>query len=167
MSNLLQQKRLLEQRGEALSIAIKTLEEATNDVQKKYIPVLNKVFMDTFSELTAQKYSDIRSGENLNIRLSDPETQMVVPISLLSNGTIDQMYLALRIAISETVVKSKEALPFIMDEPFAQYDDKRTDSALKCIDEISKMQQVIIFTCKQREVDLIRSQYACKICSLT
>jgi len=167
ITRLSQQKESLEQRGEALGIAIKTLEEATNDVQKKYIPVMNKVFMSTFSGLTAQKYSDIRAGENLNIMLSDPKTEMVVPVTMLSSGTIDQMYLALRIAIAETVLKINEGLPFIMDEPFAQYDDERIDNALNCIYDISKKQQVIVFTCKQREVDLISSRYPCKICSLT
>ncbi|HEY5584448.1 MAG TPA: AAA family ATPase [Ruminiclostridium sp.] len=167
IARLTQRKRSLEQRGEALMIAIKILEEATNDVQKKYLPVMNKVLKGTFSEFTAQKYSDIRAGENLNIMLSDPKTEMVVPVYMLSSGTIDQMYLALRIAISETVLNISESLPFIMDEPFAQYDDERTDNALKCIYEISKKQQVIVFTCKQREVDLIGSKYSCKICSLT
>lgn len=164
---LTQKKECLEQRGEALSIAIKTLEEATNELQKKYIPIMNKVFEETFSGLTAEKYSDIRAGENLNIMLSDPKSETIVPVSMLSNGTIDQMYLALRIAIAETVLKINEGLPFIMDEPFAQYDDERTDNALRYIYNISKKQQVIIFTCKQREVDLISSQFPCKICSLT
>ncbi|MHB8065625.1 MAG: ATP-binding protein, partial [Ruminiclostridium sp.] len=167
ITRLSQQKEQLEQRGQALSIAIKTLEEATNDVQKRYIPIMNKVFSSTFSGLTAQKYTDIRAGEDLNIMLSDPNAELVVPVSMLSNGTIDQMYLALRIAISETVLESNESLPFIMDEPFAQYDDERTDNAIRCIYNISKKQQVIVFTCKQREVDLISGQYPCKICSLT
>ncbi len=165
--SLTQQKESLEQRGEALSIAIQTLEEATNAVQKKYIPVMNKVFKDTFKGLTAQKYNDIRAGDNLSIMISEPQTQMVIPVSVLSNGTIDQLYLALRMAISETVLRINEGLPFIMDEPFAQYDDERTENALSYIYNISKKQQVIIFTCKKREVDLISSQYPCKICSLT
>lgn len=167
ISKLTQEKESLEQRGEALSIAIKTLEEASNDVQKKYIPVMNEVFNNVFSELTTQKYSDVRAGENLSIMLSDPKTEKIAPASILSNGTIDQMYLALRIAISETVLKNNEYMPFIMDEPFSQYDDERTDNALKCIYDISKKQQVIIFTCKQREVELISSKYNCKLCSLT
>jgi uncharacterized protein YhaN len=167
IAKLTRQKISLEQRGEALGIAIKVLEEATNDVQKKYIPIMNKVLNGTFSTLTGQRYSDIRAGENLSIMLSDPDTENVVPVTALSSGTIDQSYLALRIAISETVLRRNEGLPFIMDEPFAQYDDERTENTLKCIYEISKRQQVIIFTCKQREVDLISSQYPCKICSLT
>lgn len=167
MGRLATQKRKLEQRGEALSIAMKTLNDAANEVQKKYIPVMNRVFNETFSGLTSNKYSDIRAGENLSIKLCDPNTEKIVPTGMLSSGTIDQMYLALRIAISETVLKVNETMPFIMDEPFAQYDDERTVNTVRYIHDISKKQQIIVFTCKQREVDLIRSQCACKICSLT
>lgn len=164
---LTKQKERLEQRGEALRIAIKTLEEASDRVQKKYLPVMNKVFSNIFYELTNKKYSDIRTGENLCIMLSDPKNEIIVPASILSNGTLDQMYLALRIAISETVLKINESLPFIMDEPFSQYDDERTDNAMKCIYDISKKQQVIFFTCKLREVEQISSKYTCQLLSLT
>ena len=164
---LAKQKESLEQRGEALRIAIKTLEEASDEVQKKYIPVMNKVFNNIFSELTNQKYFDVRTGENLCIMLSDPKNDIIVPASILSSGTLDQIYLALRIAISETVFKINESLPFIMDEPFSQYDDERTDNAMKCIYDISRKQQVILFTCKQREVEQISSKYTCQLFSLT
>ena len=163
---LTKQKESLEQRGEALRIAIKTLEEASDEVQKKYIPVMNKVFNNIFSELTNEKYSDVRTGENLSIMLSDPQNEIIVPTSILSSGTLDQIYLALRIAISETVFKINESLPFIMDEPFSQYDDERTDNAMKCIYDISRKQQVILFTCKHREVEQI-SKYTCQLFSLT
>lgn len=163
---LSQQKQQLEQRGEALNIAIKILEQASEEVQKKYTPVMNEVFNNIFSELTAQKYSDVRAGENLNLMLCDPKRQIIIPAHMLSSGTIDQLYLALRIAISETVLNINESLPFIMDEPFAQYDDERIDNTLKCIYEIIKKQQVVIFTCKQREVELINSKFPCKIQSL-
>ncbi len=164
---LTHQKEQLEQRGEALRIAIRTLKEASNEVQKKYIPIMNKVFSNIFSELTAQKYSDVRAGENLSIMLSDPKSEIIVPATILSSGTLDQMYLALRIAISETVLKINESLPFIMDEPFSQYDEERTSNAMKCIYDISKNQQVVFFTCKLREVEQISSNYNCQVFSLT
>ncbi|OPX45781.1 DNA replication and repair protein RecF [Ruminiclostridium hungatei] len=167
---LTQQKRALEQRGEALNIAMETLEEASREVQKKYLPVMGKVFGSTFSDITSGKYSDVRAGDNLNIMLNDPLSKTVIPVSALSSGTIDQLYLALRVAISETVMKGNEVLPVILDEPFSQYDDSRTENALKLIDRLGKRQQIIIFTCKQREVELISNvcgQSACKICSLT
>ncbi len=167
---LTQQKKALEQRGDALNIAMKTLEEASYEVQKKFLPVMNKVFNSTFAGLTGQKYKDARAGDNLNIMLSDPDSETVIPVSALSNGAIDQLYFALRMAIAESVLKGNEVLPLFMDEPFAQYDDERTIQALNRIGELSKTQQIIIFTCKQREVELISSfigSSACKICSLT
>lgn len=167
---LTQQKKALEQRGEALNIAMETLEEASRVVQKKYLPIMSKVFGSIFSDITSSKYTDVRAGDNLNIMLSDPLSKTVIPVSALSNGTVDQLYLALRVAISETVLKGNEMLPAILDEPFSQYDDSRTENALKLMDKLGKRQQIIIFTCKQREVELISSvcgQSACKICSLT
>ncbi|HEX2926529.1 MAG TPA: hypothetical protein VHP38_09790, partial [Ruminiclostridium sp.] len=167
INRLTRQKMSLDQKGEALNIAINTLETAAEQVRKKYVPLMNKVLNNTFSGLTAEKYSDVRTGENLKIMLEDPSAHTLIPVSMLSDGTIDQIYFALRVAISETVLNSHESLPFIMDEPFAQYDDERTCNALKYIANLSKKQQIIIFTCKKREVELISGHYPCKICSLT
>ncbi len=167
ISRLSRQKKSLDSKGEALNIAINTLEAAAEQVRKKYVPVMNKVLNNTFSDLTSHKYNDVRTGDNLKIMLDNPETETLIPVSMLSDGTIDQIYLALRVAISETVLKNHESMPFIMDEPFAQYDDERTFNAMKYIGDISKKQQVIIFTCKKREVELISSEFPCKICSLT
>ena len=170
MNRLTQQKKALEQRGEALSIAMATLEEASKEVQKKLLPVMNSTFTKTFENLTSQRYQDTRAGDQLNIMLHHPDSDLIVPVPALSNGTIDQLYLALRIAVTETVFNIKERLPLILDEPFAQYDDNRTENALKLISELGKKQQVIIFTCKQREVEMIGDlglAATCKICSLT
>lgn len=167
LERLTQQKKLLEQKGEALTIAICTLEEAGGYVQNKYVPVMNKVFNNIFKGITNEKYLDVRAGDNLNIMLNDLATEQVVPVSVLSSGTIDQLYLALRMAVSETVLKANEKLPLMMDEPFAQYDDERTHNSLRYIYEISRQQQVVLFTCKEQEVGLISSKYPCKICSLT
>ncbi len=170
MNRLTQQKKALEQRGEALSIAMATLDEASKEVQKKLLPVMNSTFTKTFENLTSQRYQDTRAGDQLNIMLHHPDSDLIVPVSALSNGTIDQLYLSLRIAVTETVFNIKERLPLILDEPFAQYDDKRTENALKLISELGKKQQVIIFTCKQREIEMIENlglAASCKICSLT
>ncbi len=170
MGRLTQQKKALEQRGEALSIAMATLEEASKELQKKLLPVMNSTFSKTFENLTSQRYQDTRAGDQLNIKLHHPDSDLIVPVSALSNGTIDQLYLALRIAVTETVFSIKERLPLILDEPFAQYDDNRTQNALKLISELGKKQQVIIFTCKQREIEMIGDlglAASCKICSLT
>jgi uncharacterized protein YhaN len=165
ITRLNRQKQKLEQRGQALTIAMEAMESAAKEVQNKHIPNINKRFNQVFSELTCNKYSDIRMGEG--IMVSEPEYKSIVPAKVLSDGTIDQLYLALRIAAADTIATNGETFPLILDEPFSQYDDKRIENTLKCIYEISKKRQVIIFTCKQREKELIEENYKSKIYSLT
>ena len=162
---LSRQKKKLEQRGQALKMAMEAMESAANEVRNKHIPNMNKRFNQVFSELTSNKYSDVRMGEG--IMVSQPESKSIVPASMLSDGTIDQLYLALRIAAADTIARNSETLPMILDEPFSQYDDKRMESTLEYIYQISKKRQVIIFTCKQRERDIIQEKYISKIYSLT
>ena len=76
-----------------------------------------------------------------------------VPVESLSIGTIDQMYLALRInSITEIV---EEKLPIILDEAFAYYDDERMENILKFINEYYPEKQILIFTCTQREKTIL------------
>ena len=76
-----------------------------------------------------------------------------VPVESLSIGTIDQMYLALRInSISEIV---EEKLPIILDEAFAYYDNARLKNILRYINEEYAENQIIIFTCSNREQEAL------------
>ena len=67
----------------------------------------------------------------------------------LSTGTIDQMYLSLRLSTIEEI--SKEKMPIILDETFAYFDNMRLSNILKYINENFKENQIIIFTCSDRE----------------
>jgi uncharacterized protein YhaN len=167
INRISRQKQKLEQRGEALEMAMDAVLSAAKEIQNKHIPKMNERFNQVFSELTCNKYSDIRAGDGLQIMINEPETKTVVPAQVLSEGTIDQLYLALRIAAADTITKNGETFPLILDEPFSQYDDRRIENTMRYIYEISKKRQVIIFTCKQREKELIERKYQSKIYSLT
>jgi uncharacterized protein YhaN len=52
-----------------------------------------------------------------------------------------------------------ESLPLVMDEVFAQFDDKRTELALKYLYSEHRNRQILLFTCKTREVELVREIY--------
>ena len=81
----------------------------------------------------------------------------MVSLDYLSGGTVEQIYLALRIALCEVIAeKSHESLPLIFDEVFATYDDKRTSETIKLLNELSDVHQIILFTCKSREVELMK-----------
>ncbi len=78
-----------------------------------------------------------------------------VPASKLSIGTIDQLYLSLRLSMVEEL--SKEKMPIILDEAFAYYDTERLKNILKYISERFEKHQIIILTCTNREKEILKN----------
>ena len=71
----------------------------------------------------------------------------------LSVGTIEQLYLSLRLSMVEEL--SEEKMPIILDEVFAYYDSQRLKNILEFINDKFKNHQIIIFTCTNREKDIL------------
>ncbi len=149
-------KTRLEEANTSLRTAITLLTEASNEIQRDFAPVLNVKMGNIISSISQGRYSDLRADDELNLKVTVPETGDVVSVPLLSGGTIDQMYLALRIAMAELVDSTGEKLPLIMDEVFAQYDDMRTRETMEFLNRLSGERQIILFTCKKREVDIAK-----------
>ncbi len=74
-----------------------------------------------------------RSGENVRVKA-------------LSEGTRDQLYLALRLAVIENYAARSEAPPFVGDDIFASFDDERTGAGLEALAAIGDRVQTILFT---------------------
>jgi energy-coupling factor transporter ATP-binding protein EcfA2 len=146
-------KKSLESLNFSLRTALDVLTEASREIQKDHIPKLNNKLSRIIEKITNDKYSDVRSDEKLHIRAMSPEIQKVADINLLSRGTVDQIYLALRLSMAEMIENTDEKVPFFMDEIFAHYDDIRMSNSLRLLEEISLQRQVILFTCKEREVE--------------
>ena len=80
----------------------------------------------------------------------------LVPVSKLSLGTIDQMYLGFRLGIARKIGE----LPIILDESFAYYDNDRLENVLKTLSNLNR--QIVILTCSDREkgiLDNLKSDY--------
>ncbi|MBR3163140.1 MAG: hypothetical protein IKF17_03465 [Clostridia bacterium] len=75
-----------------------------------------------------------------------------ISVEKLSTGTIDQLYLSLRLSIIKEL--SEETVPIFLDESFAYYDDERLKNILEYLNKEFKNIQIIIFTCTNREKDL-------------
>ena len=75
---------------------------------------------------------------------------------MLSIGTINELYLALRLSILEQF--SKEKMPILLDETFAYFDDDRLRETLKYLNENYKEHQIIIFTCTNREKNILKQE---------
>lgn len=146
----------LEEINISLKTALDTLEEASLEIQKDYFPVLSGKMAGYINKITSGKYRDLRADNRFSLNTVVPETGEVLGVSLLSAGTVDQMYLALRLAIADMVSSTGESLPLVMDEIFSQYDDTRTRETIEFLYGISSSSQVVLFTCKSREVDIAR-----------
>ena len=67
-------------------------------------------------------------------------------VEKMSSGTRDQLYLALRLATLEWRLEASEPMPFIVDDILINFDDDRSMATLKVLDDLSKKNQVILFT---------------------
>ncbi|HEV3025672.1 MAG TPA: AAA family ATPase [Pirellulales bacterium] len=110
-----------------------------------------------FAELTAGSfaalradYDDAGAGVLVGVR-PDGRT---VGVEAMSDGTADQLYLALRLASLENYLAEKEPLPFIVDDILIRFDDERSTATLKVLAQLSQRTQVIFFTHHEHLVDL-------------
>ena len=98
------------------------------------------------------KYKNAKFDSD-NGLIVEREDGKYINASSLSIGTIDQLYLSLRLSAMNEI--SEEKMPIILDEAFAFYDNERLENILKYISESYKENQVIIFTCSNREKDIL------------
>lgn len=149
-----EKKAELERKGASLKLALEVLEEAGSEVRSGLTPVLEKRMGFIAGKMTGGRYADLRLDEGLALNTISPETGNVSHAGILSGGTADQLYLALRLATADVLAPGGEYLPVFLDEIFSQYDDIRTRQTLKFLLEEYGERQVVIFTCKERETAL-------------
>lgn len=116
-----------------------------------YLPKIVEFMAQFIGEITDGKYTNLTVNEKFEITVVDEKTGKLVSAKNLSNGTIDQLYLGLRLAISELLY---ENVPVILDDHFVQYDDTRLKEALLYLKKYSEKKQVIIFSAMKREFEI-------------
>ena len=138
----------LQKRAEEYNLAKEILEEAYTEMKKNITPKFNQSLSKNIEKISNGKYKNIIINDDITVELEDGR---YVPAESLSIGTIEQIYLSLRLAIMNEITKEK--LPVMLDEAFAYYDDKRLEAALEFLSKIDN--QVILFTCTDREKSLL------------
>ncbi len=79
-----------------------------------------------------------------------------VPIAGMSTGTADQLYLALRIGAVELYLDQRDAMPFVADDLFVSFDDKRAAAGLRLLEKLGQKTQILFFTHHQHLIELAR-----------
>ena len=109
-------------------------------------PVLTRA-SEVFRELSRGRYValELSDEERPSIRAKSSAGTLLAPQDL-SEGTTDQLYLALRLATLERHAVAGSALPIAVDDIFMTFDERRTEAALRVLDGMADRFQVIVFT---------------------
>lgn len=140
---------------EAIGLAAETLESANTELTGRLTPELNRRASTIFARFTAGRYLDVKIKKGFEALAGDGSAAAMRNILSLSAGTSDQLYLALRLAVS-SMLFSTDMPPLILDDCFVCFDDRRLGSALEYLREEALLRQVLLFTCHEREVNLLR-----------
>lgn len=138
----------------AIDLAQETMADLSSSIRDSFGLYLNKEASQYITGITGGIYDSMSIDENLNVFLNT-KTKLV-PLENVSSGTMDQVYLALRLAAAKLLTGSG-GFPLIFDDSFTQYDDERLKTALEWLAS-AYGGQIIIFTCHRREAQMLRAR---------
>lgn len=138
----------LEDTYKALELAQNALYQATTALQRRFAPRIAKRAQELLSRLTGGRYQRIAMAEDLTLSLGAENEDTLHTAQWRSDGTIDQLYFALRLAVAEELTPDA---PLILDDAFVRFDDQRLKQAMEVIKEVAGEKQILLFTCQSRE----------------
>jgi uncharacterized protein YhaN len=140
-----------------LRLGSEVLHRAMESYREKHQgPVLNRA-SELFSSLTLGDHSGLTTGfgdDDKPVLVAVRKNTEQVHVEGLSDGTRDQLYLALRLAAIECHVETVAACPVIFDDILINSDDARAFAALTVIGDLAKRTQVLFFTHHRRLAEL-------------
>ena len=138
----------LEKIYQAAVLAQQTLENAKQELQRRFAPRISQRAQELFARLTAGRYQRLSLGEDFSLGTATEGEDTLHSALWRSDGTADQLYLALRLAVAEELTPQA---PLVLDDAFVRFDDDRLKEILKLLKQSGEEKQVILFTCQSRE----------------
>ena len=136
----------------SMNLAKEILSEAYEEMKSTVTPKFTENLSMNISKVTGDKYSKAMFNETEGL-IVELENGDYVPVNRMSVGTIDQLYLSLRLSMIDEM--SEEKVPILLDEAFAFYDDERLKNILLYLNSEFNDRQIIIFTCTNREKEIL------------
>ncbi|WP_430787839.1 AAA family ATPase [Virgibacillus flavescens] len=144
-------------RWAVLKSAKEMLAETKNNYRDKYMLRIMDQTSDFFSILTNNAYTHVFAPSMERLIQVESADRLRYSVNELSQGTRDQLYISLRLAISE-VMSDSHNMPFIIDDAFVHFDDSRMEQMINLITAISANRQVVLFTCKKEIISNINKR---------
>ena len=149
----LAQKEQLEGEYAALQLALEALDTANTTLQNRFSPELGRRAAEIFSGLTGGRYGGVVLDRSFRLSAEPAGEGVYREAELLSAGALDQLYLAVRLAICDLVLPPEKTVPIVLDDALANFDDSRCAAALRYLKEAARGRQILLFTCHSREAD--------------
>lgn len=151
---------------DSLALALDVLRSANTTLQNRFSPELGRRAAEIFADMTGSPWSHILLDREFRLSAeagSDPTRRSV---QLLSSGTADQLYLAVRLAICEMVLPVEQNAPLILDDALLTFDDERLHKTLDYLVQLGSRRQILLFSCQSREVDYLTGRSGVHILNL-
>ncbi len=137
----------------SINIAKEALEKAYMQMRENVTPKFSNNLSNAIQNISNGKYKTVKVNEESGL-IVETENGKYVPADVLSTGTIDELYLSLR--ISSIKEFTKENMPIILDETFAYFDNERLENVLRFLNDEYGNNQILIFTCTEREKETLK-----------
>ncbi len=144
--------RKMKEEHSSLELAIEKLTEASGSMRDNVTGNLARIAASYLSRMTQGRFSTLSVNSGFDIDAPHPDWNMAVDPAYLSEGTRNQTYLALRLALSRLICRD-QLPPLLLDEALVYLDDKRLGQVLDLLAEEER--QVILFTASGRENALL------------
>ena len=157
----------LEAEYSAIRLAMETLDRANTTLQNRFSPELGRRAAEIFARLTGSRYSGVVLDRSFRLSAEPAGDPVFRDAALLSAGTLDQLYLAVRLAICDLVLPPEKQVPIVLDDALANFDDRRCAAALRFLKEAAGDRQILLFTCHSREAEFFAGDGEVSIQRLT
>lgn len=141
--------RALEKMDAALILAQDTLADATRELQRRFAPRITQRAQSLMQQMTGGRYDRMTIDRDFSLLAGAQSEDTLHEALWRSEGTIDQLYLALRLSTAEALTPDA---PLILDDALARFDETRLQAVLAILQDMAKTRQVVVFSCRKLEI---------------
>ena len=132
---------------DAIALAIDTMRKADEDIQSRFSPALGKLAAEYMQFVTDGKYDGVMLDRDFSATVHEAGGNVLRNAEYLSAGTLDLMYLAVRLAVCSLALPESANCPLIIDDALVNFDADRRRQAMALLEKIAQERQVILFAC--------------------
>ena len=149
LSCMSEEYELIQAEYDAIALAVDTLRAADAEIQSRFSPELGRVAAEYMAKMTGGRYTDVLINRDFSALARTATDAVARESEYLSAGTLDLLYLAVRLAVCELALPDGEPCPLIIDDALVNLDETRQAQAMELLRDIAKKRQVILFTCRE------------------